>query len=383
MKKLLIVSLLLVLIFPLASTAAENIKPGTAGYEGQISTGVGFGGGGFGSVREADTGVHGSNTDEPDHRYREINDRMNGSAGTVADRSDTGYTINRVVADNNGAYWVKDKEAGKRAPYSLSLVLNGQGLAFAFQTDMNREGTGGQGLLPVEHITLQSSGSPGMEVAVTIGDPWDTDASLYKTLTAGFNGPEVARLKHRMFELRYYKNNTVNESYTRTTAEYVKRFEAMNGLPADGVADPEMQALFFSDRARKADGTFLVPADHVTQSGSASDGSLRILLSQTDPSIRFSVAYNAAKGCKPDAYEPDGSDLVVINAGGRDSAMEVSLYLMNRDSNPMGNTQGQSAREDGFQTFLSISNGDEFVSVEYEITLRDEDPFTRVQSLSN
>lgn len=81
----------------------------------------------------------------------------------------------------------------------------------------------------------------------------------YMTLEPGYKGPEVAALKQRMFELGYFKSNTVNESFTDKTAEYVKKFEEINGLPVDGIADPEMQSLFFLDKARKADGLLVVP----------------------------------------------------------------------------------------------------------------------------
>jgi hypothetical protein len=73
--------------------------------------------------------------------------------------------------------------------------------------------------------------------------------SNYRTLTVGSTGPDVARLKQRMYELGYFKTNTVNETFTATTAEYVKEFEITNGLLTDGIADPEMQALFYSDKA--------------------------------------------------------------------------------------------------------------------------------------
>jgi hypothetical protein len=73
--------------------------------------------------------------------------------------------------------------------------------------------------------------------------------SLYRTLTIGSTGPDVAKLKQRMYELGYFRTNTVNELFTATTAEYVKEFEIASGLLADGIADPEMLALFYSDKA--------------------------------------------------------------------------------------------------------------------------------------
>lgn len=71
----------------------------------------------------------------------------------------------------------------------------------------------------------------------------------YRILTVGSTGPDVARLKQRMYELAYFRTNTVNETFTATTAEYVKEFERVNGILVDGIADPEMQALFYSDQA--------------------------------------------------------------------------------------------------------------------------------------
>ncbi len=82
----------------------------------------------------------------------------------------------------------------------------------------------------------------------------------YNTLKPGSEGQEVEDLKQRMFDLGYFKNSSsVNKTFTTSTAEYVKKFEETNGLPVDGIADPEMQALFFSDKARKADGLLVVP----------------------------------------------------------------------------------------------------------------------------
>lgn len=97
----------------------------------------------------------------------------------------------------------------------------------------------------------------GWNAAGEVAAPSGDDLSQYKTLTVGTSGSEVAALKQRMYELGYFKNNTVNESYTAATAEYVKKFEQINGLTVDGIADPEMLVLFFSDKARKSDGTFL------------------------------------------------------------------------------------------------------------------------------
>lgn len=75
------------------------------------------------------------------------------------------------------------------------------------------------------------------------------EIAIYKTIKPGMKDPDVARLKERMYELGYFNNRTVNNNYTETTAEYVKEFQRANGLAADGIATPEMQALFFSKYA--------------------------------------------------------------------------------------------------------------------------------------
>lgn len=108
-------------------------------------------------------------------------------------------------------------------------------------------------------VTAETKNPSGSDATTATQSSQPANSSQYKTLKAGYTGPEVAALKQRMFELGYYKTNTVNQSYTNNTAEYVRKFEEMNNLPADGIADPEMQTLFFSGNAIRADGTSVVP----------------------------------------------------------------------------------------------------------------------------
>lgn len=85
------------------------------------------------------------------------------------------------------------------------------------------------------------------------------ESPQYITLKPGDKGPGVEKLKQGFYDYGYFKNeSSVNDTYTTSTAEYVKKFEKINGLPVDGIADSEMQALFFSDSALKADGTPVV-----------------------------------------------------------------------------------------------------------------------------
>lgn len=77
----------------------------------------------------------------------------------------------------------------------------------------------------------------------------DEELAKYTTLSIGSKGDAVAKLKMRLYELGYYNTSNLNNSFTKNTSEYVKAFQEMNSLPADGVATPLVQATMFSDKA--------------------------------------------------------------------------------------------------------------------------------------
>lgn len=56
-------------------------------------------------------------------------------------------------------------------------------------------------------------------------------------------------MKQRFYELGYFRTNQFNNRFTDNTEETVRLFEKNNGLPQDGVADAEMLALLYSDKA--------------------------------------------------------------------------------------------------------------------------------------
>lgn len=72
----------------------------------------------------------------------------------------------------------------------------------------------------------------------------------YITLVPGMRHPTVSALKQRFYELGYFRNNIVNDSYTEVTAGYMRQFQEQMGLEPDGIATPWLQALFFSDLAK-------------------------------------------------------------------------------------------------------------------------------------
>ena len=111
----------------------------------------------------------------------------------------------------------------------------------------------------VEQGEMPSQSVLGDELAGLIEE---SDLSQYKTIEVGYKGEEVAKLKQRMVDLGYFKNSSsVNDTFTSSTAEYIKKFQEVNGLEVDGIADTEMQVLFFSDLAKRVDGTLVVPAE--------------------------------------------------------------------------------------------------------------------------
>lgn len=68
-------------------------------------------------------------------------------------------------------------------------------------------------------------------------------------LRVGSRGQAVLDMKQRFFELGYFNTANFNDMFTDKTAETVKQFEKNNGLPVDGVADPEMLRVLFSSSA--------------------------------------------------------------------------------------------------------------------------------------
>ncbi|MHC1787035.1 MAG: peptidoglycan-binding protein [Christensenellales bacterium] len=90
--------------------------------------------------------------------------------------------------------------------------------------------------------------SPTPDAAVQGSFPPEALAP-YVTLRAPMSHPSVSQLKERLYELGYYGNKVVNDRYTLDTARFIGDFQRVNGLTPDGVATPELQALFYSDRA--------------------------------------------------------------------------------------------------------------------------------------
>ncbi|MBQ9263865.1 MAG: phosphodiester glycosidase family protein [Clostridia bacterium] len=72
-------------------------------------------------------------------------------------------------------------------------------------------------------------------------------AEEYRTLKQGDKGQAVTALKQRMYELEYFTSTKFSAEFNATTKERLVELQEKNGLTADGVATPEVQALIFSD----------------------------------------------------------------------------------------------------------------------------------------
>ena len=88
-------------------------------------------------------------------------------------------------------------------------------------------------------------------------------ADEVRSLTVGDKGQDVVRLKKRLYELGYFTTESFGDTYTKNTAEKVRRFISKYGQDGD-VATPEVQEWLYADDAR--------PETYVPMTGPASVG---------------------------------------------------------------------------------------------------------------
>ena len=80
----------------------------------------------------------------------------------------------------------------------------------------------------------------------------ELDTSLYTTLQNGTYGDEVKALQKRLIELKYLSEGSADGAFGNKTEVAVKKFQNAADLDATGIADPETQALLFSEDAPEA-----------------------------------------------------------------------------------------------------------------------------------
>ena len=104
----------------------------------------------------------------------------------------------------------------------------------------------------------------------------DIDEKLlsYHTLQNGDCGDEVIALKQRLMELGYFRaDSKMSNRYNDTVIQRLKMFQKQNGLEEDGVATPRVQALLFSEDAKKNTEPLPAPPTHYQKASSSSNES--------------------------------------------------------------------------------------------------------------
>ena len=84
-------------------------------------------------------------------------------------------------------------------------------------------------------------------------------AEEVQVLSTGAKGDRVYEINKRLRELRYIKKGNVSKKYAEKTAEGVRQFQAVNGLPETGEVDEKTEQVLFSDNALKAPWPALPP----------------------------------------------------------------------------------------------------------------------------
>ena len=77
-------------------------------------------------------------------------------------------------------------------------------------------------------------------------------AETADVLSVGSRGDQVLEVKKQLHALRYYRTGTLTRQYTEDTAERVRKFQQINGLPETGEVDAATAAMLFSPEALKA-----------------------------------------------------------------------------------------------------------------------------------
>ena len=78
--------------------------------------------------------------------------------------------------------------------------------------------------------------------------------STYKVLQNGSTGNQVLALQQALAELGYL-TSTPDGTYSTTTTQAVIALQKMNGLPMNGIADANLQALIFHGQPKNSSGT--------------------------------------------------------------------------------------------------------------------------------
>lgn len=128
------------------------------------------------------------------------------------------------------------------------------------------------------------------------------ESAKYKALNIGTNDPDVARLKKRMYELGYSNSKTGNNNFTEKTADYVKEFQRVNGLPVDGIASPMLQALLFSDHAYPKPSPTPKPTPRLSKPSSVKAKVSGTTVTVTWSAVKGATQYTIYRSIQPNGF---------------------------------------------------------------------------------
>lgn len=186
-----------------------------------------------------------------------------------------------ITSDGYGCWWLRDMTSAAK-PQKQSNFMTGKSNEAGYISGSSglKSAKEGKGMpvfcdylctaRPAMWIDLTSDG------LVAVASEAD-DAPTYVTLEKGAKGDAVKALQERL-NLLGYDLGTADGDFGNKTKTAVESFQKQNDLTVTGVADPEMQALLFSDAAkeapvvRKLNKTFTVDGLEITLTSTSFTG---------------------------------------------------------------------------------------------------------------
>lgn len=107
-----------------------------------------------------------------------------------------------------------------------------------------------EGELTSELTDTTTQAEPQNQVVESTPVPTQDPASLYTTFSSGMEDPFIAIIQSRLMKLDYMEPDEPTTLFGPITTLGIQYFQRKNGLPVDGIAGPETQALLFSDEAK-------------------------------------------------------------------------------------------------------------------------------------
>ena len=84
---------------------------------------------------------------------------------------------------------------------------------------------------------------------VLLAQSFCVSAEGFAVLSVGSRGQQVLEVKQRLRDLKYIRESSLTKKYTEKTADSVRLFQRLNGLPETGEVDEATYAVLFSEAA--------------------------------------------------------------------------------------------------------------------------------------